>query len=109
MQQLSEAEWRLMSIDDPNSLSSDINNANDDKENHIDGCLCDLEIDESDLISDAELPATSGGVEPGRADFEDDADIDGCDVDFDRPDITPDEELPVATGGVFATTQPADS
>lgn len=66
-------------------------------EDHVDGCTCNVEFDESDALSDTELPLAAGGVQ--AADEEDG--IDGCDVDFNGTDATTDEELPIAVGGML--------
>jgi hypothetical protein len=70
-------------------------------ENHIDGCLCDIDIDELDAVDDKDLPAASGGVVINvRASGGDEAESDGPEFVLSEADATPDEELPAATGGV---------
>jgi len=69
----------------------------DDDDLHVDGCLCDVEIDASEMIADADLPAATGGVRladvpPG------DEEEDAC--GFEVTDATEDEDLPAAVGGV---------
>ena len=67
-----------------------------DPHEHNDHCVCDIELNEDEVTSDADLPVSVGGVAaaPGQA-----ADADGCDLDF-RAEPTADEDLPVAVGGV---------
>lgn len=70
-------------------------------EDQIDSCTCDIEFDESDALSDVELPPAAGGVQTAREELADEDGIDGCDVDFNGPDMTTDEELPITGGGVL--------
>jgi hypothetical protein len=70
-------------------------------EDQIDGCTCDVEFDQSDALSDVELPPAAGGVQAARQGLGDEDAIDGCDVDFNSPDVTTDEELPITAGGVL--------
>ena len=72
----------------------------DEHEDHVDGCICDIELDDDEITPDGELPAAAGGVEAAREEHADEDDVDGCDVDFNEFDPTTDEELPVAAGGV---------
>lgn len=76
-----------------------------DEHEHIDGCLCDVELGESELISDADLPAAKGGIEKSlrksNIRIRQDDDIDGCDLDFTAGKLTEDEELPAAKGGTI--------
>ena len=72
----------------------------DGDEDHIDACICDIEISESDITPDSELPAAQGGVEATAEQDDTSDEIDGCDVEFTKADATPDDELPVAIGGV---------
>ena len=37
--------------------------ADDDDDSHVDGCLCDLSIAESEMTDDSELPEATGGIE----------------------------------------------
>jgi hypothetical protein len=72
-------------------------------EEQVDSCTCDIEFDESDVFSDAELPPAAGGVQAaGEAPGDEDG-IDGCDVDCNGPDVTTDDELPITVGGVRET------
>lgn len=70
-----------------------------DGHEHDDHCVCDIELNDDEITSDAELPAASGGVAPAVA-AELAEDSDGCDIDFNEAEPTTDEELPAATGGV---------
>jgi hypothetical protein len=72
----------------------------DGEEDHVDGCVCDLEIADQEVTLDEELPATQGGVQSINQQSAGGEDIDGCDVEFTEHDATPDEELPAAVGGV---------
>jgi hypothetical protein len=70
-------------------------------ENDIDGCLCDIHIDELDAVDDKDLPAASGGVViAAGAAGGDDAESDRLEFALSDADATPDEELPAATGGI---------
>jgi hypothetical protein len=69
-----------------------------DTHEHDDHCVCDIELHDDEVTSDADLPVAAGGVEPSRG-APPDADADGCDLDF-TSEPTTDEELPAATGGV---------
>lgn len=64
----------------------------------VDGCLCDISLEASEIVSDEELPPTSGGVQIEAAtdavDRSDDAE------GVPDNDVTTDVELPPATGGV---------
>ena len=71
----------------------------DHGDDDVDGCLCDISLEASEIVSDRELPPASGGVQIklgtdalGAPDDADDAP--------DIGDVTTDEELPPATGGV---------
>lgn len=70
-------------------------------EDHVDGCTCDVEFDESDALSDTELPLAAGGVQAADEEHDDEDSIDGCDADFNGTDATTDKELPVAVGGML--------
>ena len=72
-----------------------------DTENHTDGCLCDIEIDDLDIVDDVDLPAASGGVLVVRSDGDDD-ETEGPDFELSEADATRDEELPPAVGGALA-------
>lgn len=65
---------------------------------HDDHCLCDIDLQEDEFTSDADLPAAAGGVAAASVHVPDDAD--GCDEDFTKAAPTTDEQLPAATGGV---------
>ena len=69
-----------------------------DTHEHADHCVCDIELHEDEVTSDADLPAAAGGVATATAALPAD-DADGCDLDF-TSEPTSDEELPAATGGV---------
>lgn len=69
-------------------------------EDRVDGCICNLEFDESDALSDGDLPPAAGGVQTAVESHDDEEGIDGCDVDFNADGVTTDEELPAAAGGV---------
>ena len=66
---------------------------------HDDHCVCDIELPEDEVTSDADLPVAAGGVAvaggPQPAE-----DVDGCDEDFSKAEPTMDQDLPVAIGGV---------
>ena len=66
---------------------------------HDDHCVCDIELQDDEVTSDADLPAAAGGVAAAQAQAPAD-DADGCDEDFTKAEPTTDEELPAATGGV---------
>jgi hypothetical protein len=71
----------------------------DEDDDHVDGCVCDLERDDGEATLDVELPAATGGVEaPSHGDAESVDDV--GDVEIDEAEVTTDEELPVAIGGV---------
>jgi hypothetical protein len=76
------------------------NEAGPDDEEHIDGCSCCVELQESEATPDAELPAASGGVIAAAEEPQDQDGIDGCDTVLSNTDGTTDEELPAATGGI---------
>ena len=71
-----------------------------EEEDHVDGCLCGVEFNQSDALADADLPPAAGGVQAAVEERGDEDSIDGCDADFNNSDVTTDRELPVATGGV---------
>ena len=73
--------------------------ASPEEHEHADHCVCDIELHEDEITSDAELPVASGGVVAGRA-IQPPGDADGCDIDFTKAEPTADEDLPAATGGV---------
>ena len=81
---------------EPGAAEADLN------EDHVDGCTCDLEMDKLEVVSDADLPAATGGVGSANVGQSNEDAIDGCDVDFSKAAATTDEELPVAVGGVSA-------
>jgi hypothetical protein len=66
---------------------------------HDDHCVCDIDLKDDEITSDAELPAASGGVAAAAGEHPAE-DSDGCDIDFNEAEPTADEELPAATGGV---------
>lgn len=66
---------------------------------HTDHCVCDIDLHEDEITSDAELPVASGGVALASV-KEPPPDADGCDIDFTEAEPTRDDELPAATGGV---------
>lgn len=66
----------------------------------VDGCVCDIDLPDDEATSDADLPASKGGVEAAREQGVDHDEIDGCELDFNESEPTADEELPVAIGGV---------
>jgi hypothetical protein len=70
-----------------------------DTHEHDDNCLCDTQLNDDELTSDADLPAAAGGIAAAHAQQAAD-DADGCDLDFNDATPTTDEELPCATGGV---------
>ena len=69
-------------------------------EDHVDGCVCDIELDDDEVTSDADLPEATGGVGVVQGSGAGLEDVDGCDLDFNESDPTTDEELPAAIGGV---------
>ena len=70
-------------------------------EEDIDGCLCNVEFDENEVLADADLPPVTGGVHAAIEKFDNEDAIDGCDLDLDPNEVTTDRELPIAVGGVF--------
>lgn len=72
--------------------------AKNDHDHNEDGCLCDVEIADADLVSDEDLPASFGGVAAILAGLVGE-EVDGCDLDF-KKGTTPDDELPASSGGV---------
>ena len=70
-----------------------------DTHEHDDHCVCDIELKEDEVTSDADLPGAAGGVAAmhGQAPAHD---ADGCDLEFKEAEPTGDEDLPVAIGGV---------
>ena len=54
----------------------------DGHEDHLDGCVCDLQIGDEEIMRDEELPATQGGVQFTSQQSAAGEDIDGCDVEF---------------------------
>jgi hypothetical protein len=71
-----------------------------DPHEHTDHCVCDIELHEDEVTSDADLPVAAGGVAAAGGPQADDDDVDGCDEDFNKFEPTSDEDLPVAIGGV---------
>jgi hypothetical protein len=63
------------------------------------GCLCDVELDQSLVVADADLPAASGGVVSDLSAYTGE-DLDGCDLDY-AIGGTGDAELPPSAGGVL--------
>lgn len=70
-----------------------------DDDDPEDGCLCDLELSDDELMADEDLPPSAGGVASDVGTFEED--LDGCDVDFAKGRKTADVDLPPSTGGVL--------
>ena len=70
------------------------------KGDHIDGCVCDIELRTGEATLDADLPPAAGGVESIQPQTADADAIDGCAIDFKEFSATPDEDLPIAVGGV---------
>jgi len=68
-------------------------------EENVDGCLCGIAIDQSDLTPDEILPMAIGGVAI-PLDRGDDADADAAELEIDEIEATRDEELPPTIGGV---------
>ena len=71
-----------------------------DAHDHVDGCVCDIELRDDEATADADLPAATGGVAAAQLPSAEINEADGCDLDFNKFDPTTDEDLPVATGGV---------
>ena len=69
-------------------------------EDHIDACICDIAVSDSEATPDSELPVAQGGVEIPAAPDDVGREIDGCDIEFTEADALADEELPIAVGGV---------
>ena len=69
-------------------------------EEGVDGCVCDVKFNQSDALSDSELPPASGGVQAAVEKRGDEDSIDGCDVKFNANQLITDQELPAAAGGV---------
>jgi hypothetical protein len=65
----------------------------------VDGCICEFEFDESDVLAGADVPPTAykqwsgntGG--PGS--------IEGCDADFDAHEVTINQKPLITAGGVL--------
>lgn len=81
--------------------------ASADEHEHIDGCLCNVKLGESELISDADLPGSKGGIEKNSRKSNSQVrkkdgsnEIDGCDLDFTADPPTGDQDLPAAKGGI---------
>lgn len=70
-------------------------------EDRLDGCLCDVEFNETDATSDRDLPPAAGGVQAAVDKHGDEDGVDGCAVGFNGSDATTDRELPIAAGGVL--------
>jgi len=70
-------------------------------EDAVDGCICGVEFNQNDVMSDADLPPAAGGMQPALEQHDNEEDLDGCDVDFNINDVTQDVELPVAAGGTL--------
>ena len=70
-------------------------------EDAVDNCLCDIKLDKAEIVADADLPPSAGGVEAAAEEYGNEDSVDGCDVDFKTDDPIADEELPAATGGVI--------
>jgi hypothetical protein len=70
-----------------------------DTHEHNDHCVCDIDLHDDEITSDADLPVAAGGVAAagGQPPAED---SDGCDIDFSTAEPTNDDELPVTVGGV---------
>lgn len=73
--------------------------ASDSGRNQEDVDGCGLEVHESDITLDTDLPVATGGVEiaPGNDPGEE---ADGCDLDFEAGEATSDADLPASAGGV---------
>ncbi len=79
-----------------------------DDHEHDDHCICDIDLRQDEITSDADLPVAAGGVASAPAVQPADAapavqpadDADGCEINFNEAAPTGDDELPVATGGV---------
>src|SRR5882757_2205648 len=69
-------------------------------EESVDGCVCDIELNQSEALSDAELPPTSGGVQAAVENRDNEDSFDGCGLAFNADILTTDRELPAAAGGV---------
>jgi hypothetical protein len=69
-------------------------------EDRVDSCLCGVKFNESDAVSDTDLPPAAGGVQAAVDKHDNEDGVDGCNVDFNGNDVTTDRELPVASGGV---------
>lgn len=70
----------------------------DEEHEHVEGCLCGMELADDEITMDSELPEAFGALELMIAADDDMPDSDGCDLDFGT-DVTGDQELPVASGG----------
>ena len=70
-----------------------------DTHEHDDSCVCDIELNDDEVTSDADLPVASGGVAAAQRHGGTD-DADGCDLEFKEAEPTGDADLPVAIGGV---------
>jgi hypothetical protein len=70
-----------------------------DAHEHDDHCVCDIQLEEGEITSDADLPVAAGGVASVGA-KQPAEDADGCDLDFNLAEPTADDQLPAATGGV---------
>jgi len=74
--------------------------AGNEHEDHIDACVCDIAVSDSEAMPDSELPVAQGGVEARAMPDGAGEEIDGCDVEFTEADALADEELPTAVGGI---------
>jgi hypothetical protein len=72
----------------------------DGHEDHVDACVCDIELDDDEVTSDADLPGATGGVIVAQGSSINLENIDGCDLDFNEADPTTDDELTAAAGEV---------
>ncbi len=70
-----------------------------DDHEHDDHCVCDIDLRQDEITSDADLPVAAGGVASAPA-VQPADDADGCEINFNEAAPTRDDELPVATGGV---------
>ncbi len=51
-------------------------------EDRVDSCLCGVKFNQSDAVSDTDLPPAAGGVQAAVGKHDDEDGVDGCDVDF---------------------------
>jgi hypothetical protein len=75
-------------------------NTADETGDHVDRCVCDIELRNGEATPDADLPTAAGGVESIQSQTADPDAIDGCDIDFKEFSSTLDEDLPISVGGV---------